>query len=664
MGRAKKNQGIALISALSFLVITAIFVGIALLVSVTNKRLSISSSQTYKAQLAAEAGLEHALYQSFYRLKGNKSKELNLENIRKQLDEIKLYSGSKEGQASFGEKLIFKGSLAGNANFEVQLRRLDLKNKTIIRLDSRGYLGKRDNKLAFRRISQDIEFITPLPDSASFAVLSNSSKGLFTNSIISTLDTAYEDSSLLNLRNLSKAERELVANNYRVKVASLRAIYDSSKDVDSLVSGTIYSRGYQNILASHKLRGIPFKQLNAEDASVLSNKADIDFNRLKVRNCTQGCEIKNAAFYENYPKGGGPDIDLVNDFPLAVKDSNQDRQISEQEWLAAVAADSGGKLAAGKKQLFSNQTIIADSKTLASGHTGIRANAILSGSATNPLIIKGSVYFDGDVVISGNISGSGRIIARGNIYLAGDIRYACDDNSQDFEWHSSSKHKCDYSQAEDLPRLGLLSAKNIIIGDYVGKQFKQGSSEADADIALQLAFFNQREFEKNNHRAKYYSLNRKVYRCSKCKTRDDLIEIASEDLSRASVVSLAGKNDWLAKDGISGEVRLHKIWQESIENNHMRGFSPQLHIDALLHANHGIFGHLAKSSRTKGKLQINGSIFADDIGLEAQGGLAIYYDGRLSKMIDIDVSDLQIRRSNYRLIKENSRLDYGAVDGS
>ena len=662
MGRDSKKQGIALISALSFMVITAIFVGIALLVSVSNKRLSSSSSQTYRAQLAAEAGLENALYQSFYQLKPTKDESYSLENIRSRLDEIKLYAASKEGLPVFGEKLVFTGQLANGENFDVQMRRIDLKTKTIIRLDSIGYLGEKDNKLAIRRISQDIEFIEALPDSAGFAVLSNSSKGLFTNSIISTMETAYENSSLLNLRNLSIAEREMVANNYRVKVASLKAIYDSSKEVNSLLTGTIYSRGRQQILASNKLRGIPFKLLNGKDSSVLSNKANTAFYRLKVSDCARGCEVKNASFYDNYPKGNGPDIDLIADFPYAIRDSDKDNSISQQEWLAEIARGNAGQLKGGKKELF-GKAGLSTGKTLVSGPSGIEASTILQGTKTDPLVIKDSVYFDGDVVISGNISGSGRIIARGNIYLVGDIRYACDDNSQDFKWQASARQNCDYSKPENLPRLGLLSAKNIVIGDYVGWQFNKNSSEMDADIALQLAFFNQREFLENRSHAKYYSLKDKLYRCSKCRSKDDLVEIAKEDLARASIISLAPKNDYLAINGMSSETRLHNIWQQNIESN-IRGLNPALHIDALLHANHGVFGYLPTTSRTKASLQINGSVFAENIGLDAQGGLAIYYDNRLSQMINIEASDLRIRRSNYRLIKENTRLSYVVADDS
>jgi len=471
MSKSQTKKGIALISALSFLVITGIFVGIALLVSANNKILSVNSSQSYRAQLAAEAGLEHSLNTSYYQLSFTNSKPLNLENLRLELDNIQIYAGTTSNNLhEFGPAKELSGSLADGSKYQLKIRRIDLKDKTIIRLDSVGYLG--DNKpQAVRRISQDLVFYNELSDSSSFAVLANKSNGIFSNSIISSLETAYHDAKLLNLKSLNNSQRELVANNYRVKVASLENILDQAKDIDSLLTGTIYSRGENNLLAAQNLKGIAFKELNGEQSPVLSDKPAEVFNNLYIEDCKLACSSKNAAFYANYPKSNYPDIELVNQFPLAIKDKNQDQRISENEWQAAISNDKNlGAIKGGKKRLYAQIIKNADSEILDSV---ILANALLEGNAINPLLLEGSVYFSGDVVISGKISGSGKIIARGNIYIVGDISYACDNNSQDFSWFSSAKTSCDYSKPKELPKLALLAGKNIIIGDYPVKNIAQ-----------------------------------------------------------------------------------------------------------------------------------------------------------------------------------------------
>ncbi|HHO55108.1 MAG TPA: hypothetical protein ENK21_01875 [Trueperaceae bacterium] len=669
MGQSRKNKGIALISALSFLVITGIFVGIALLVSANNKILSVNSSQSYRAQLATEAGLEHSLQNTLYQLSFSKNAKLNLENLRIELDKIQIYAGNSQGNLhEFGKPKELSGSLPDGSNYKITIRRIDLKDKTILRLDSIGFIAEFNKPQAIRRISQDLVFYNEFSDSSSFAILANRSSGLFKSSIISSLETAYHDAKLLNLKNLSNKERELVANNYRVKVASLENILDQAKDIDSLVTGTIYSRGENNLLLARKLKGIAFKELNSEQTPILSNKAAESFKNLNVEDCLQGCSSKNAAFYENYPKSNYPDIELLNEFPLAINDENLDQIISDKEWQLTIANDKNlGSLKAGKKRLYAQSIKNADSEILDSV---VNANALLSGNGINPLIIEGSVYFDGDVVISGKLTGSGKIIARGNIYIVGDISYACDNNSQDANWFSSAKTSCDYSKPKDLPKLALLAAKNIIIGDYKAAKYSPkanfNSNEKLTYLAQQMANYNRLELAhmqtNPSYNAKFYSFfaDSKIYSCNSCTSKNELVEIDQEIIKNSSIISINPKDNWLGSDKtdkLSSVKEIHNLWQENIGNK----FNNKLHIDALLHANQGIFGNLFSQSKTNAKMQINGSVFAQDISLNAANGLEIYFDNRLSEMINISEPKLNIRRANYHLLKQNDAPSYKAI---
>ena len=671
MQSSQSKKGIALISALSFLVVTGIFVGIALLVSASNKILSVNSSQTYRAQLAAETGLEQSLQESYYRLSFNDTKPLNLENLRRQLDKLQVYAGKTAVNFhEFGPAKELNGSLADGSKYTVTMRRIDLKDKTIISLLSRGSFGENKPR-AIRTISQELIFYNELGDSSSFAVLANKSNGLFTNSIISSLETAYHDAKLLNLKALDKNERDLVANNYRVKIASLEKVLDQSDEIDSLVTGTIYSRGENNLLSARKLKGIAFQKRNESQTPILSNSAPKAFSNLHIEDCRHGCTTKNAAFYENYPKSNYPDIELLNEFPLAIKDADNDRFISDHEWQAAIASDGNlGAVKGGKKRLYGQSLQNADTEILDSV---MNSHAILEGNSINPLVLTGSVYFDGDVVISGKITGSGKIIARGNIFIVGDISYACDDDSQDFTWFSSAKTGCDYSKPKELPKLALLAGKNIIIGDYQSYKY---SPKATFDLATkdselsylaqQMANYNRLELihMQNNpgYQAKFYSFfeDAKVYSCSVCRSYADLSPIDDKILKNSVVISLNPMDNWLAKDKtdkLASAKIIKDIWQKNI-SDYKRGFDSKLHIDALLHANHGIFANLFAESKTKARMQINGSVFANEISLNVQNGLEIYFDNRLSEMIKIEEPTLKIKRANYRLLKQNESLSY------
>ena len=60
------REGIALISGLIFLAITVVLVSVALMVSISNRRLSSDYLRTTEAQIAADAGLERAIYEVWF----------------------------------------------------------------------------------------------------------------------------------------------------------------------------------------------------------------------------------------------------------------------------------------------------------------------------------------------------------------------------------------------------------------------------------------------------------------------------------------------------------------------------------------------------------------------------------------------------------------------
>ena len=328
----------------------------------------------------------------------------------------------------------------------------------------------------------------------------------------------------------------------------------------------------------------------------------------------------------------------------------------------------------------------------------------------SPLVLDGDVYVSGDVVISGYVSGRGRLIAQGNVYVTGDIRYACDEDSLDFEIKGPTD--CSYSEPETLPRIALAALGNIAIGPYqarqlgeeakaalpsdvIAKRFSCADVEActagDSDAfyqdyhdpgsrvltndspnyslsatMAQLALLNQAAFEGASG-ARFYKMrdDSPIYRCERssatdsyCETYDDprLLEVAASSLpSDANIFSLGPRGDWLAPAAsptdLASESALRERWTRNVESSSRA--SGALHIDGALQAGGAVLGYLPTGSNTAGELVLQGSLLASDTALLATGGAALLYDQRLESVLGTqDQQAIVLDRRSYRLLSE------------
>lgn len=469
---AKQQKGVALVSALVFLVITVIFVGTALLVSSANRRLSATNVAVAKAQLNAEAAIEQLIYDIWYSdtvLDDNKpylSRDLQM--FRKGLDALGIRAAVQtENAYPFGPAYVDSQD-SEDVNYTLSVRRVDLgSSRTLLRLEVIGRSGASEQTSAERRISEDIA-IQP-PDLPGFALLTNNANCIFCHTLISSLDVAYaEDGKPNKLRSANFNAEAHMLNKDRIKVGVLESLESHRTNIDSLVTGTIYTRGKTNILdLAADLYLAPF----LENSSKLSAKP---FSKqFQASDCAAGCSEKNQLFYTHYPlqHANPPDGKLPDRFPLPVADSNGNRLIDDQEWRKAIVESSKlGAVKGGEKTLYATGIGIQNrdgSVSLSSTDSpqGVPGHVILKGSDYSPLILEDDVYIDGDVVISGRITGSGRLIARGNVYVVGDIRYACDDNAKDAIW--TNPKPCNYGQKQSLPEFALVAGKNMMVGPYM-----------------------------------------------------------------------------------------------------------------------------------------------------------------------------------------------------
>jgi hypothetical protein len=732
--RAHLQRGIALVSSLIFLMVIVVLVSIGLLVSTSNSRLSADSLRTYQAQLAAEAGLQRVVAESWFSAHDTDDVpadfQLTLDDFRKQLDKTEILAGEVQGNAyTFGDEAVYTEDLEG-ASYTATVRRADVGDSyTLLRVDVTGIVGETSAPVALRRLSADLRVAIPQGDTQGFAVLGNTSACLFCHTQIASLQTAYDkDGKAVQLGGLTTPLQRQTAllDKQRVKVAFLENLLtDRPVDMKSLVAGTIYTRGAANVaVQGGSLSSVPLKVIDKQSTSLLSGDAAKTLTEADMVNCQSTCSKRHALFYKNYPLESGADGDVPKTFPMLITDTNKNHQIEHSEWQNAVKG-SGGTLKGGDKQILATQNAddtsfaplgnsLKDVVTLASSDSanGVAGNVILSGTSASPLIIEGDVYINGDVVLSGVVTGDGRLIARGNVYLSGNVTYACDDDSRNSSWQSSQSKPCTYNNPATLPRLGVMSGKNILVGAYMTPATSAKGRPSDqltrlnVDAApsdelanwfidngvpleasqhlsftmVQMALFNENEYRKAKTTASYtprfYKLREDgdIFRCTKgfsskedyCKTYSELTNLSQSTtpsdlalLARSTFLSATPTNAWLDKDAQSSELFVRAAWVNNIESSRL---NDGLHLDGLYYTPNALFGYLPTASATQGKLTVNGSLAASDFALLAPAGLTINHDERLADMITTTQTTFVMQSmSDYILLDADAVLEYEAI---
>jgi hypothetical protein len=467
--KRRANQGMAVVSALGFLVITVIFVGAAMMMGVSNRRLSTDNYQTIKAQYAAEAGVDRAVYEVFGNVMGpvyeanstNPNFKANINTYVKALNRATV-----NGQTfTDGSTLTFSTTtLPDGSTYNVTVSRTDQTvpvRKVIFNVTSTGSSGQ-----SKRRISQTLTVEGGKFAGDAYAVLSNNVNCIFCHTTVTSMEGAYAANGTTTV-NISTNTAN-VNNTNRVKVAALESLI-VDRAVDSVMSGTIYTRGNTNLIARGGMHAFNFQ--NQGNSNTVAN-AYAQLSTADNRNCGSGVCSPYGKFYTNYPIQNGPDGEIPERFPLPVPDEGTgpgeagNRKIDDSEWKAAIEDDLDvGSIVAGNVQFMQTTSygVLPSNPQLVSTVTstadrGIAGNLILSGN----IELNKNVYVDGDVVISGNIRGQGKLIARGNIYVVGDIKYNCAANNSSFQ-------QCNYKNKDNpgFPQFSMLAGGNIMLGTYM-----------------------------------------------------------------------------------------------------------------------------------------------------------------------------------------------------
>jgi len=486
----------------------------------------------------------------------------------------------------------------------------------------------------------------------------------------------------------------------RVKIGVLESMTLEREKGQARIAGSIHSRG-DAFTAKEGGDKLPYKGEGLKatmgygfgvDGKILEDKkgkvSDTPLSQGGVDE--HGLPLPMENLYLGYPESETDMTDgyLPSEIPPAVPDSNNNRQVDDDEWKQHVSSVGTGVLDDGiaygvphgnqyaQKGLPENSN--AALKELASSGY-YDGNLVLVGTEEQPINLKGEVFVNGDVMITGYVKGTGKITARRNIYFAGDTLMADGDS---------------YGQAKDGTQnlVGYAAGGSILLGDFLtttaysendvssGKvvavdfqQIKGSKSELsylddrtlDQSPALDkgdspshttqmMMRFNMREAEKAKadpaYTPRYYQLREgeRVYALT-----DDSVhgsyrynsklmrELTPEELKTATLMDMAPAGGWIP------ESTLKQIWYQDelsrkSEKKKDRGFE----LDGMLYTNNALIG-LAHSqswhrSNKNGRMTIRGAVTAGDLGLHASGngmkefgnnpGLELFYDARVQAL--------------------------------
>lgn len=505
MGSMNDQSGLAVPTALAFVVVTGVLIGTALLVGTMQRKLSSDSMRTIQAQYAASAGIEKAAQETFVKVLKNLKSGRTLIDYRKELDKIVLD----------GKKQEFEGTtLDKKESYKAIVEREDTANATILKITSRGWQMDKNTqyakspKDATTRVLQQNLIIAPDQNVQGAAIFANEASCTACHTKVMDMKTFWTSSggntpSFLDGKPIAKVvvtgDLTLFQNGPFIPPASR-----SIDEADLTVAGTLYLGGL-----------VRDQDLNMSPASELSSDRVVSFvertgNSTLGRNvispmatvCAPDCPASGQSMYWKYPLGNSKAADgsFPASPPLPFADGNHNKTIEGAEWTSITTSETGGTLSGGNNDIYP-LSVWSDGTATNSGRTykdsmgtdtaimvynsptvafstkkplkpAQIVNGVISGSVVldgtkSPIDISGTVFVNGDVVIFGKTSGQGKIFARGNVYVMGDLEYDCGGS-------------CDYTKADtdkDFPMLTLAAGKNIILGDVFARAGAYNNSQ-------------------------------------------------------------------------------------------------------------------------------------------------------------------------------------------
>ncbi len=465
------TDGFILYATLSLLILIAVMVGTALVISNINVRSANDNVRVSQVQALAEGGLDEAVSKVWYDI-WPASTPTSYYRVSDYKKNLVTQGWGVNTSASYGPF-----NLSGVGNYQYKITRLadTTDQATHFLVESTGVQTGGTS----RKITQDIYVGGGLFNGISYAVLTNNANCVMCHASVQStqaLATGNPVSSQTPFR--------------RAKFATLESLQTRPSEEDSVLAGTFYTRGgWVDGNGNNVASSSGFKTTQATgDGNITTPMTTAgsakNFSVFDCSNATQCAQTSNQNFYTNYPtqdkigqqpfNGKWPDGELPDSFPLPVADTDGNRNIDDTEWNNAVSTSTSqedpdnppGAITATMKQISPTGTLgtnnfgaVQAGQTAGTGYTG---NLVLDGTQT-PINVNGTVYVNGDVIIRGKIKGNGKIIARGNVYVVGDVKYACGNDNHECngtDWATVS------DPDSDVPKFALSAVGNISLGDF------------------------------------------------------------------------------------------------------------------------------------------------------------------------------------------------------
>ena len=337
-------------------------------------------------------------------------------------------------------------------------------------------------------------------DGFDYAILTKNVNCIFCHTKVDSAKRVYNHDSTL-FGSFAKVKVGALSS---LELRSDRGNGIGDSDADSLIAGTLYTRGQA------------FNQSGTE----ISN-----WNNQTAKSCTfdnEGHLLEDSSghltpqsflpsptnpflpeqnLYLNYPSQYAQMVDggLPTDFPPPFPDDGgidpatgqhvsagaNNKHVDPDEFYAATLTATGTISGGVINVVAPGQSISTDgawSTATTAGNTGsiggvdadgkplvTHGNVVITGTEDQPILISGTVAVDGDVVLQGVIKGQGVVLAKGNLYVPGNLTY--DDgyayNPGDAPGSPTGPRTFGIAQDGTTNALGLAAGGNMMIGDYL-----------------------------------------------------------------------------------------------------------------------------------------------------------------------------------------------------
>jgi hypothetical protein len=498
-----KNQGITLVTALTFIMVTMILVGVTLTTALSNRSNAADALRSSQAQFAAETGLDVAMVRVWHNLAD--SSNVTFASYDTSLRGIGLAPNTSISKATndpsiTGASYTYTVTRAADTVVGGRVQSINL---TAV---STGTLNNGTTRILEQRFSVRRGFFP-----FDFALLTNNVDCVFCHVDVKSMD-ALKTPTPSAATPWSKAKIGVLESIVtRTTNSTDKNTSDFWFNAAGNVAGSVYTRGTVQIdnwgSVSNGVTASLRSNLVAGNTQVTSST----YNSVSPVDCSisSNC-LSNRTMYYNYPKstnlaaynGRWPDGNIPDEFPLPIADTNANRIIDNTEWSSTVTSSiDGTNLDYPAGTLSANMTVYTGTGgTAAWGGTSrsIDTDDLASTATPNDVImdgnsvtisVNGTVYINGDVYIRGWVKGSGTILARNNIYILGDIKYDCTD--------TQNSKACNYANADTLPKLNLISGGNIVAGDPFASQRRQQSELNSTNAGYQRSFTSCRVYQSN-----------------------------------------------------------------------------------------------------------------------------------------------------------------------